>query len=65
MSTLPFSMVEKLVNRENNRLNRPKLPSLSIALSDLTADMVWEVYSVDNEMICKVDGERVDFEESE
>ncbi len=60
---IKFQLLERVLKRQANRDNKT-LPELSIALSKINDNMVWEVRSVDDELIATVDGERVEWHES-
>ncbi len=60
---IKFQLLERVLKRQASRDNKT-LPKLSIALSKINDSMVWQVRSVDNELIARVDGERVEWHES-
>ncbi len=56
--TLPFTLVQSLLQRVANRDNRD-LPDLSLALSELDYMMVWHVKDKNNNIVAHVNGDTV------
>ncbi len=60
--TLPFYLVKKLVASERCKRKLPDI-ELSLPLSNLDKDQVWQLYTRNNVFVGSVDGEQAEFED--